>query len=969
MSLFALVVLECVNLASIARQFSFDIIRSGVITAAVLSLIVALLLLLLSNLEHTRSMRPSVLIGLYFVPTLLFDIARVRTWWIAFDRLPYTVLLTVKTALKFYISGLEAFPKTRWLEDDISRKEVSKEETSSVYSLAFLYWLNPLIYLGSRKILDSDDLYPLDTDLSSKKPLPRFRKLHKTLKNTSSSIKLYLRIVQTTGLSLLTPVPARLFLIGFSFCQPFFIQQLTGFVQRDETHSQDSGVGLIGASILIYSGLTLSTSMYWYSQYRVLTKVRATLGGIIFEKSLQLATIDESVLTLMSMDINRVCGGLHNIHELWANTLEVALAAWLLERQLGAAFVAPIVIVIVCVGLTTGAGRYAGKWQSDWSSKTQNRIKFTSGMITQIKEVKLSGRGEQVANLAQHLRENELDSGARFRLLGVFSTCVAFAPMLLAPVITFAITDIGHPLDTSQVYSSLSYLTLLASPLSQLFQTVPMMLASTASFKRIHDFLSRPSRRIYQVNPPITNKDGVKEVLAFKDAHLGWQESEWTLFDINLTFIESQLSIIAGPVACGKSTLCKGILGEVPFFQGTFRAGEAYSETIGFCDQTIFLTNESIRTNIIGPLPFDSQRYESVIRATLLDVDMGSFKDRDNTHVGSKGMSLSGGQKRRVALARALYLDSNLFILDDALSGLDVETADAVVQRLFGPQGLLRKKTVIWCTHSTRYLSLANQVIVLGADGRVQRCGHPDAQTISLAKKSLSDSIEDDLQTPTPCPPSHPSTTTADITTDETKSLRSRHDKQVYALYLQALGPRVIVLILVTGILFGFSWNFGNIWVGFWSRNTFNRTNSDARAFYLGIYASFQAFGVIALAMYCISTNMVMSRRGGSQLHARAIRHLFSLPLSYFGRVDSGVTTNLFSQDMEMLDGDLTFAISNTLLSGVAAIGQLIIVAVATPYVAIGYPVILGVLYVLQNYYLKTSRQLRLLHLEAKSPL
>ncbi|KAK9424900.1 putative ABC multidrug transporter [Seiridium unicorne] len=967
--LLALIALECANLGLVAQQLQRDTVSNRVIAASSLTLIVALQLLLLSYFEHTQSLRPSVLMSLYLVPTVLFDIARTRTWWLAFGGHSYTVIFTVKTVLKTAIAAAEAAQKRRWLKDAQSRRSISPEETSGIFSLAFLYWLNPLIYMGSRKVLDSDDLYPLDKHLSSERPLPGFRKLQKPLKDDPGSLNLLFRLVRAAGSSLLAPIPPRLLLIGFSFCQPFFIQRLTGFLQEDGTSDKSTGVGLIGASILIYSGLSLSTSMYWYYHYRALTRLRATLGAVIFEKSLQLPTVDDSVLTIMSMDTNRVYGGLHNVHELWANTVEVALAAWLLERQLGAAFVAPIIVVLVCVGLTTGAGKYAGKWQGDWSTKTQDRVKLTSSMITQIKEVKLSGRSEQIASLVQRLRENELNSGARFRLLGVFSTCVAFAPMLLAPVITFAVTNIGHSLDTSQVYASLSYLTLLASPLSQLFQTVPMMLASTASYKRIHGFLAQKIRDSNYATPSIVEEKETMRIISLKNVRLGWNEGIWTLSDVNLTFPESYLSIISGPVASGKSTLCRSILGEVTFVQGSVKLGAVCQEKIGFCDQTAFLTNASIRDNITGPEIFDGPRYESVLRSTLLHADIATFPDKDNTRIGSKGMALSGGQKQRVALARALYLDANLYVLDDPLSGLDTKTADEVVQRLFGPQGFLREKTVIWCTHSSKYLPLAQQVIVLGKDGTMQRCGPPDTATVDASEQSGSDATKNDEQGFTAESPAQTPSTTADDKKLDNTSLRSQHDSQVYVMYFRALGPGILILIIVTGTLFGFAWSFGTVWVGFWSRNTFNRPASESQSFYLGLYALFQVFGIIVLAMYCISTTMVMSRRGGSHLHASAVRRLFSLPLSYFSRVDSGVTTNLFSQDMSMMDNNLTFAISNTFLSGFTVVGQLVVVAVATPYVAIGYPFIFGVLYILQNYYLKTSRQLRLLDLEAKSPL
>ncbi|KFG82056.1 putative ABC multidrug transporter [Metarhizium anisopliae] len=889
-----LVALVASNLAMLALAATWrprNPVNNKIVAAGAISSVAALLLLLLSDIEHMKSRRPSILISLYLSPTTLFDVARTRTWWLEFGGRSYTAILKAKTVLQFTRTRIQALKKQ-----------------GGMFSLAFFYWLNPLIYKGSKKILKPDDLYPLDKRLSVSNPLNGFINLSgRSLKPDLSSVTLLFRLVETVGPSLLQPVPARLLLIGFSFCQPFFIQRLTSFLQEDSSSVGGIGVGFIGASILIYSGLALSTSMYWYCQYRVLTRFRATLGHIIYDKSLQLPTVDDGVLTVMSMDVNRVYGGLHNVHELWANTTEVALAAWLLQRQIGTAFVTPIVIVGICIGLTVAVGKFAAKYQGDWSQKTQDRVKLTSSVIAQIKELELSGRGTQIAALMQRLREDELDAGTKFRPLGTVSTCVAFGPMLLAPVITFAFTSIGRVLDTSQVYASLSYLTLLSSPLSQLFQTVPSMLASTASFKRIYDFLSKPNRAEYRSTLHSAGEKGPEQVISLRDVSFGWQEDKWSLADLNIAFSDSQLSIVTGPVASGKSMLCMGILGEVPFVQGTVSVRPTCFGQIGFCGQTPFLTNDSIRANIVGPdQRFHEQRYKSVLQATLLDVDIRNMLKHDETLVGSNGINLSGGQKQRVALARALYLDATLYVLDDTLSGLDTQTSN-------------------------------EQVIVLGRDGKVQSCGPYNAEATGLVEESILGTAEKHGISSSSRSNGERPVVKSTVEGDNGKRLlRSRHDGKVYTQYIKALNPRILVLALVTGTLFSFGYNFGTVWVGVWAKNSFHWPDDQSQALYLGLLALFQVFGLVSLA-------------------------------GFLG--NKGTTTNLFSQDMGMLDNQLIFAISNTLLSGFTVIGQLVVVAVATPYIAIGYPFIFGVLYLLQNYYLKTSRQLRLLDLEARSPL
>lgn len=954
-------------MAFVARK-SVPVGREG-LAAAIMAAITPFLLLLLSWSEHFRSVRPSMVLNTYLLLTLVFDAALVRTSWLAFGGQRYTVSLAVKVALKMVMVVLEAVPKRRWRM--LQSQDTSPEETSGVYSLVLMSWLKPLISLGSRQALNLEDLYPLDRRLAAARQLNRFQRLRQASSMNPTDNGLLLDLARTLGTGLLQPIMPRLLLMGFSFAQPFFIQRLIRYLQSGDSApvhlERNLGYGLIGASFFIYLGIALSTAMYWYLHFRTIMKLRATLATAIFAKTLQVSshTLDDSVLTLMSTDVSRVVGGIQNVHEVWANTIEVALAAWFLERQLGAAFVAPIVVVVICIACTTVVAKSAASRQGEWTKKTQNRVSVTSSVIGHIKAILISGRAEHLASMVQKLRDDELRTGNRFRILMVFSTCVAFAPMLLSPLMTFAVT--ARSLDTAQVYASLAYLTLLASPLTQLFQTLPNMLASKASLERIQSFLAAPARVDYRVDlstenssPEKSKTGGGGPTISFQDVSLGWEEDKWQLCHLNMVIPSSALAIIRGPVASGKSTLSRALLGEVPFVEGKVEFSSEYGK-IGFCAQTPFLTNGTIRSNIIGFELFDSSRYESILQATMLKLDIDSLPERDETRVGSGGLTLSGGQKQRVALARALYLDANLYIIDSALSGLDTKTADEIVHRVFGSTGFLREKkaTVVWCTESTKYLSLAHRLIILGANNTLEYCGPPEKDSKNYVAPSEPESEVISNTTPLIKQASKKSKAASAV----------QHDSGVYSHYRAAIGPSVTAAVLLFGCCFSFSYNFGTVWLNFWSEDVFKRLASQSHPFYLGIYGLIQISGLISLGMYVGSTNMIMVTRGGSHLHLRAIRSLFSMPLNYFAETDRGASTNLFSQDMALVDGPLSFAISNTLLSGFTALGQAVVVAVATPWVAIGYPVVLGVLYLLQRYYLKTSRQLRLLDLESKSPL
>jgi ABC-type bacteriocin/lantibiotic exporter with double-glycine peptidase domain len=136
-----------------------------------------------------------------------------------------------------------------------------------------------------------------------------------------------------------------------------------------------------------------------------------------------------------------------------------------------------------------------------------------------------------------------------------------------------------------------------------------------------------------------------------QNGYFGWENgNDWVLRDINLDFPSSQLTIVIGPIGCGKTTLCKALLGEVPFTQGQVICRGRLTG-IGFCDQIPYLASQSVRDIILGDLDFDPIWYDEVIEATALGADLKVFPKGANTTVGTKGTNLSGGQRQRIAIA------------------------------------------------------------------------------------------------------------------------------------------------------------------------------------------------------------------------------------------------------------------------------------------------------------------------------
>lgn len=936
----------------------------------------------LSFAEHSRAQRPSTLLGVYIFLTVLFDIVQTRTAWLAIANSHHTTLarlFTSSLAVKAIILGLEAYPKTRWIH--WNAEEHSPEESTSFFSLGVYYWLNKLFLRGYRGVLAIDDLYPLDTTMTAQKMNEKlFNKMQIQNYHSQPRLGLFKDLCRSLVGPCLLPVAPRVALIGFKFCQPFFISTMLDYLQEPkESRKEEFGYGLVGACVIIYTGIAISMAFYNYYNEKVIYMMRGSLVAAIYKKTTETklgAADDSAAVTLMSTDIERIIRGGRFVHEMWANVIEVAIGCWLLEGQLGTAFVAPIVVILASTAMLAGLTRFVGKRQNNWMSRIQNRVGLTANAISNMKLYKISGITGPVSDLIQSLRVAEIQIGNQYRWLIIFAALIAFSPMAFAPVITFAVTS--RELDVTTIFTSLSYLLLVTTPLAGMFQNIPNMLAALTCFQRIQRFLvadprvdfrefpNKPIKDATKGDPNASNSDGL--AFAIEDGSFGWGDDKLTLSHIDARVPAKRLTLVVGPVASGKSTFCKVLLGEMPVYHGRVIA---MSSRIGYCEQTPFLYNSTLKENIIGHCLFDQTKYDDIIDATMLGPDIGLLPQGHDTKIGSNGIMLSGGQKQRVSVARALYSESEVLIFDDILSGLDTDTEAELFRRVFGPHGIVKRRnvTAVVCTHSVRHMPSADHIIALGDGTVVEEGNFQDlmknnkyVQSLGVTEKmqGVEKIREKDTQAVVSTKPLSKS---VDAALDDRS--RQMGDWSIYGYYFRSTSPFSITSLVVTCMIYGFCSSFSTVWMSFWAADAFSRAN----AFYIGIFGLLKVCQLTALLGNGVTTLISMITFSGNVLHQRAINTVIAAPLRFFATTDSGVVTNLFSQDMTLIDGELPMAFTNVTLDMADVIGMAFVVASASPYLAIAYIPLIVILYFMQMFYLRTSRQIRLLDLEAKSPL
>jgi len=966
----------------------------------------------LSSLEHSRALRPSLLFNGYLFLTLLFDVAQTRTLWLASanaTEISFARLFTSAVIVKACMLLLESVQKARWIIS-WDAKEHSPEETAGLLSLGAFTWLNRLFWNGYTKILSMDDLYPLDQAMVSETLYAEAAEDISPAKTQGKTHGLAIALVKALAVPLLLPVAPRISLIGFSFCQPFLIETLLIHLSEpaETTAAKNNSYGLIGATALIFTGIATSMGFYWYLQVRAMSMLRGVLAAAVYKKTTEArisVSDDSAALTLMSVDVERIIRAWTFGQEFWSNTIEVVVACYLLSRHLGLASLVPMGVVICCAAVTAISARYVGPRQKLWMDMIQKRVGLTSNAIAQMKQLKISGLATPVEEAIQAMRVEELKTGNKFRQLLTVGVICAYVPVCLSPVLTFGIA--GKTLDIITIFTSLSYIFLLCNPMSNLLMAVPTFVASFTCLARIQKFLEADTRVDFRESSadaaqsqsvPEEKSGGGEDTAAaiprplgvnINSGNFGWEADKPALQNIDMNIPPSRLTIIVGPIASGKSTLCKVLLGEAPVAQGSVVMNQGPSRKIGFCDQTPYLSNATIRENIVGFAPFDQARYNEVIEATMLQPDLVVLPLGDQTNVGSNGITLSGGQKQRVSMARALYLDASFLVFDDILSGLDADTEEQVFRRVFSSDGLLRRRnaTVVLCTHSVRHLPSADHIVALGQDGTIVEQGtFQELLTNELYVHSLGikesdssssgdgDSSDNDRSSPGAASADGKGlervptkgALDGDITQDQGRMLG---EWSVYKHYFQRIDRFALVSFLILGVGWGFFGNFVTVWLKFWSEDITSLNPKHDSAYYNGLYGMFQVLALASLGLMCFVCFEYMIIGSGAKLHREALRTVIRAPLRFFTSTDTGVVTNLFSQDMTLIDGELPLSVINVCLILFNCLGMAAVIATASPFLCVTYPFLAVVLYLLQKFYLRTSRQMRLLDLEAKSPL
>lgn len=467
------------------------------------------------------------------------------------------------------------------------------------------------------------------------------------------------------------------------------------------------------------------------------------------------------------------------------------------------------------------------------------------------------------------------------------------------------------------------------------------------------------------------------------------------LHNINMAVDRGNLVVVIGQVGSGKSMLMESILGETVIERGT----RVKPETVAYAPQHPWIMGTTVRENILFNSDFDPKWYYKVLDACALTADLKQLSHGDQTVVGERGVTLSGGQKARLSLARAVYARKPLLIADDPLSALDAHTGAHVFQHVFAPGGIARDSSaVVLVTHAAQFLSRAKRVAFLhggrvaahGSFADIRALAADDAKDISPAtrralvafvkssKQSNGDSTEEPVR-------EKPSDSTAVSTVAGTGKLHTQEERErgvvswsVYQGYIDAAGGWVWVALLILALLcervtyLGADW-----WLTRWIKasrdggGTFGlgnvETNEDNRIYLLGY-----VLWVATNSVFVFCRLYTFARGAGNATLAifKAMSlSVFRSPMRFFETTPLGRIVNRFSYDTEVLDMFLLDKLNASVASCFWMMSAVTVICAVQPIMAPVIVLVLSVYYKLQLYYRRTSVQLQRLDSISRSPI
>ncbi|CAG7993148.1 unnamed protein product [Penicillium salamii] len=631
------------------------------------------------------------------------------------------------------------------------------EDNLRLWQFLTVSWMAPLISTGYNRQLNEDDVWLLGFDFQHSRLHEKFRRLRGSVLG---------RLLRANGIDVFIISTISIVQLLCDFSTPVLLQQL---LQAMKDPLRPKRVALTYALISFALRLVAAQAqvlLLWYGR-RSYERSRGEMIMMVYEKALSRKNIlgvmiqenpeepdnetsgldngvspelDESpakptdslwrriisqrnrtkipppkkakeaaslgkIFNLLRGDVYEVAQRFWEVDSLINQPLGLIIATILVWTLFGPSCFLGILAVLVAQVINALITRVLLRWERVRRAATDSRLQITSQFVEAIRHLRWYGWQNHWLQQVMEARQHELNIRIVTSLWSIMIRFVnAFASGAFPVVALYAYTFLaGHELRIDIIFPALQLFSMLESRLRDIPGLIASLINASIALGRIEDFMSEPDKKI--MPSELTEGD---TAISIESGSFAWPGKVTpVLVDINVN-ITRGLTVVTGKVGAGKTAFLQALLGELDTVGGSVHIP---NEMVGYCAQTPWLQSMSIRDNILFSAPYQDKRYKQTLEACALLPDLSQFKHGDLSFVGENGIGLSGGQKARVALARAVYSASRVLLLDDPLSALDHNTAESVVRKcLLGP--LMKDRTAVLVTHRTALVrQFADQII------------------------------------------------------------------------------------------------------------------------------------------------------------------------------------------------------------------------------------------------------------------
>ncbi|CAK8678304.1 unnamed protein product [Clavelina lepadiformis] len=603
------------------------------------------------------------------------------------------------------------------MEKEKKKSKRNPMNQANLLSFITFSWMNDFFRKGYKENLQEHDMYPIlkndSSDVITSRLKRKWKQEIESARRNNKTPSLLLAVVKTYWFDWVTYGVFGLIEETLHIFTPLFIGGLLSYFEGKETLT---GAYMYATGIcLILIGLTLIHHIYFYYLQRLGWHIRAGMCALMYKKTLKLsqkslaATTTGQIVNLGSTDVMRFDFVTLFLHYLILAPLQAIVVTYLLWRYLGASSLIGLAIIfLVSVGQSI-MGRQFGRIRAKMALLTDERIRVMNEVITAMRIVKMYTWETSFQKFVDKIRRREVKKVLSSSILKACNFSMMFLSTKLVALASFTsyVVAGGH-LTASNVFPALSLYNVVRVSMGIFFPlAIEKYSESIVSLKRIQDFLLLDEQDIEKEKLPAHSDTECSVVI--RDFTASWSdENEPTLSDVNVEVKSGQLLAVIGPVGSGKSSLLSAILHELKPKLGDM---EVKGQVV-YAGQVPWVFSGTVRENILFGEEYDSLRYGAVIKACALTKDLEALAFSDQTLVGERGVTLSGGQKARINLARAAYREkSDIILLDDPLSAVDA----AVAAQLFHDCicGYMREKVRVLVTHQLQFLKGADQVLIL----------------------------------------------------------------------------------------------------------------------------------------------------------------------------------------------------------------------------------------------------------------